>query len=338
MTIEKRALGPTGVDVSRIILGCGNFGGVGSAPEFFGQGESEAEAHELLDAAWERGITTLDTADAYGGGRSESYIGSWLATKPSDVRDQVVVTTKLFHSVDGDPADSGLAPDRIRRCVEASLERLRLDHIPLYMTHQPDPNVPLADTLGALEGEVARGTIGAYGGCNVSVQPPGSTTPETTGTAEPSDDVRQYGWIQNEYNLFARADESDVLPFCEEHGLGYTPFGPLAGGWLAGKYTEAGQYPAGSRMTLRPEPYRALEKEATFESLRRLDELAREHGADSATMALAWLLCNRRVTGVVVGPRRAQHLEPALLALDLELDSDAQITLDALSRHVIMSS
>src|SRR5438128_7974314 len=99
--MERRQLGGTGVEVSRIILGCGNFGGIGSAPEFFGQGESEEEAYRLMDAAWERGITSFDTADAYGGGRSETWIGRWLA----QTGNEVVLTTKVFHSVEGDPND-----------------------------------------------------------------------------------------------------------------------------------------------------------------------------------------------------------------------------------------
>ena len=107
--MEHRALGRSGVEVSRIILGCGNFGGLGSSPAHFGAGETEGEAHALMDAAWEAGITTFDTADAYGGGRSESYIGSWLRAKGADVRDRIVLTTKTFNPM-SDGADHGLSP------------------------------------------------------------------------------------------------------------------------------------------------------------------------------------------------------------------------------------
>ena len=335
MTLEQRALGQTGVNVSRIILGCGNFGGIGSAPEFFGQGESEAQAHALLDAAWDLGITTLDTADAYGGGASERFIGSWLAAKSADVRDHVVITTKLFHSVDGASEDSGLAPERIGRCLEASLARLGVDHVPLYMTHEPDPTTPLADTLDALEREVERGTISAYGGCNLSLGGLSLTMPEIVEQQERRSDVRQYGWVQNAYNLFHRRDEGEVIPFCTENELGYTPFGPLAGGWLTGKYTAAGQYPTGSRMTLRPEPYRALEKSSTFAALAELDLLAGEHGVEPATLAFAWLFAEPAVSAVVVGPRRPEHLEPAVRGLALELDADTLQRLDEISMQVV---
>src|SRR4029453_10318174 len=135
--MEQRALGRSGVEVSRIILGCGNFGGIGSAPAFFGAGESEAEAHALMDAAWEAGVTTFDTADAYGGGRSESFIGSWLRSKGPEVRERIVLATKTFNPMaEGD--DSGLSAERIRRQLQGSLERLGVDGVPLYLAHATD--------------------------------------------------------------------------------------------------------------------------------------------------------------------------------------------------------
>src|SRR5689334_10473052 len=132
--MERRELGRSGIAVSRVILGCGNFGGVGSTPKFFGQGESEEEAFALMDAAWELGITAFDTADAYGGGRSERAIGSWIRTKSSNVRDNLVVTTKTFNPME-EGGDRGLSRTRILRQVDTSLDRLGLDRIPLYMTH-----------------------------------------------------------------------------------------------------------------------------------------------------------------------------------------------------------
>ena len=117
--MENRALGRSGVEVSRLILGCGNFGGIGSSPAWFGAGESECEAHALLDAAWAAGITTFDTADAYGGGRSETFIGNWLRSKGPGVREQLVLTTKTFNPMQ-EGADSGLSRERIRRQIEYS--------------------------------------------------------------------------------------------------------------------------------------------------------------------------------------------------------------------------
>src|SRR6266567_938547 len=134
----ERPPGPSGLAVSRIALGCGNFGGIGSAPEFFGAGLTEDEALALMDAAWQSGISHFDTADAYGGGRSEQAIGRWIASR--GVRPQL--TTKTCNPM-SPGADRGLAPERIARQLRASLDRLGVDHVDLYLAHDFDPDVPL---------------------------------------------------------------------------------------------------------------------------------------------------------------------------------------------------
>ena len=299
--MEERPLGATGISVSRLILGCGNFGGIGSSPEFFGQGEDEAAAFTVMDAAWEAGITTFDTADAYGGGRSETAIGKWIAAR--GVRPKL--TTKTFNPMDVGE-DQGLAPARIRRQLASSLTRLGVDRVELYLTHAPDPDTPLEDTLGALEELRAEGLIGAFGGSNVD----GAVLEAAAG---------RYAWVQNSYSLLDREAEAEVLPLCRAQGLGFTPFSPLAGGWLTGKYRRDEAPPEGSRMTLRPGPYEHLRTDAVFDGLEAFERAAAERGVDSATLAFAWLLSSPDVTAVVVGPRRPAHLEPALRALELGL-------------------
>jgi aryl-alcohol dehydrogenase-like predicted oxidoreductase len=142
--------------------------------------------------------------------------------------------------------------------------------------------------------------------------------------------VARFEWVQNAYSLLERDDEADVLPLCERLGLGYTPFGPLAGGWLAGRYRRGQPYPAGSRMTLRPEPYEDIASERTFDALEAFEAAARGRGANSATLALAWVLHNPLVTAVIVGPRRPEHLEPARRALELRLSEAERAELGAL--------
>jgi aryl-alcohol dehydrogenase-like predicted oxidoreductase len=323
--MEYRRLGQTGVEISRVALGCGNFGGIGSAPEFFGQGESEEEAFALIDAAWEHGITLFDTADAYGGGRSERAIGRWLTRRAPEARERIVLSTKVFHSVEGDPADRGLAPDRIRRQVDGSLSRLGVERLDLYLIHEPDPDTPVGDTLEALDELVRAGKVGAVGTSNVS----GAELEEALAASEERGLVR-FEWVQNSYSLLERGDEADVLPLCERHGLGYTPFSPLAGGWLTGKYRLGEPYPEGSRMTLRPGPYREIAQDGTFTALAALDEAARSRGVDMATLALAWLLADERVTSIVVGPRRPAHLDPAIAAEGVRLTAAERDEIGAL--------
>jgi aryl-alcohol dehydrogenase-like predicted oxidoreductase len=305
--VEVRALGRSGVEVSRLILGCGNFGGIGSAPAFFGAGETEGEAHVLLDAAWAAGITTFDTADAYGGGRSETYIGNWLRTKGHDVRERLVLTTKTFNPM-SDGADSGLRPERIRRQIESSLQRLGVEAVDLYLSHAPDPATPLEETLGTFDDLVRAGKIRAYGGSNVDA----AWLAEALRHGRPD-------WVQNTYSLLERGDENDALEFCAREGLGYTPFGPLAGGWLTGKYRRDEEPPAGSRMTLRPGPYEHLRTDRTFDALEAFERLAIERETSPAALAVAWVLAHPHVTAVVVGPRRPEQLAPALEAAELAL-------------------
>src|SRR4051794_5942608 len=290
-----------GVEVSRVILGCGNFGGIGSAPDFVGRGETEKEAHAILDAAWEAGITTFDTADAYGGGRSETYLGTWLRSRKPD---GAVITTKTFNPM-AVGEDHGLAPQRIRRQLESSLQRLGLEHVDLYLCHEWDPDVPVAETAGALDELVAAGKIGAYGLSNVT----GAQLREALAAGS-------FRWVQNSYSLLDREAEREVLPLCLEDGLGFTPFSPLAGGWLTGKYRRGDEPPPGSRMTLRPEPYEHLRTDAVFAGLERLAKLG-----DPATLALAWLFAQPAVTAAVVGPRRPEQLRPALAALETRVDA-----------------
>jgi aryl-alcohol dehydrogenase-like predicted oxidoreductase len=300
--MERAYLGQTGVRVSRIILGCGNFGGIGSSPAFFGQsGESREEAFAIMDAAWEAGITTFDTADAYGGGRSETWIGDWLRTKGPEVRDEIVLSTKTFNPMD-EGEDHGLAPARVKRQLESSLSRLGVERVSLYLTHDWDPDVEIAETAAALDELQREGKIGVYGASNVNA---GQLRELPAG----------FGWVQNSYSLLDREAEAEILPLCAERGLGFTPFSPLAGGWLTGKYRRDEPAPPGSRMTVRPEPYEHLRDDAVFDLLDDLERQAERAGTTMAALAIAWLLANPQVTAVIVGPRRPAQLEPAFAAL-----------------------
>jgi aryl-alcohol dehydrogenase-like predicted oxidoreductase len=284
--------------LNRIVLGCGNFGGIGSAPAFFGQGESEDEAFAIMDFAWERGIRAFDTADAYGGGRSETWIGRWLAERGR----RPALTTKVFHSVVGDPGDRGLSRERILRQIDGSLERLGLERVDTYLIHEPDPNTPVAETVAALVEVMDAGKVEAIGASNVDV-------------AWLEEAGRPISVVQNSYSLLDRESE-DVIAYCSERGIRFQAFGPLAGGWLTGKYRRGRLPPPGSRMTQRPEGYRQFERDEVYDGLERLAERG-----DLPTLAFAWLLSNPDVAAVVTGPRRPEHLDPVFTALELELSA-----------------
>jgi len=304
--MERRRLGA--VEVSSIILGCGNFGGIGSAPEFFGQGETEEEAFRIMDAAWSLGITMFDTADAYGGGRSETMIGNWMSSRGH--RPQL--TTKTFNPMEPGK-DHGLSRTRVTRQLETSLDRLGVDQVDLYLAHEFDPDTPVEETVATFAGLVEAGLIKAWGVSNFDADQLRSVLE----SGEPAA-------VQNSYSLLERSDEAGVLGLCFEFGIAYTPFSPLAGGWLTGKYKRDQVAPADSRMALRPGPYEHLPTERTFAALDRFAEIAARRGTDVATLAIAWLLAQPTVTAVVVGPRRPEHLEPALRATESPLsEADA---------------
>jgi len=266
-----------------------------------------------MDAAWEAGITWFDTADAYGGGRSETYIGEWIRSRrPDGLR----ITTKTFNPMD-EGEDRGLAPARVRRQIETSLRRLGVEHVDLYLAHAWDPDVPVAEVAGVFEELVAAGKIGAYGLSNVD----GAQLREALAAGS-------FSAVQDSYSLLDREVEDEVLPLCAEHGLWFQAHSPLMGGWLTGKYRREEPPPEGSRMTLRPGPYEFLRTDAVFDALEAL-----ERRGDPTTLALAWLLRDERVS-VVIGPRRPSQLWPALGALANPVDRDARDELSAEFRAV----
>jgi len=300
--------------VDRFVLGCGNFGGIGSAPEFFGQGESEEEAFAIMDAAWELGLRWFDTADAYGGGRSESAVGAWMRATGKRPR----LTTKTFNPME-EGADSGLSRDRVLRQIETSLERLGVDSVDLYLAHEYDPAVPVAEKIGAFEELVGAGVVAEYGVSNFDEFQLAAAV-----------DAGRPALVQNSYSLLERGDEEVVMPLCSAHGVRYEAFSPLAGGWLAGRYRRGQSPPAGSRMTMRPGPYLHLDVPRVYDGLDALAAEAERRGVSAAGLALAWVVASPGVDSAVVGPRRPEHLEPVREAVGLRLDAAEHETLASL--------
>ena len=318
--MEYRRLGSTGLKVSRLGLGCGNFGGIGSAPEFFGMGENEPQAHALMDRALEAGINFFDTANAYGGGRSETYIGNWLHAKGPAARQQLLLSSKVFNPVGPTPNDRGLSRRHILHQVDESLKRLRTDRVDMYLIHEPDPETPLEETLEALNDVVRAGKVLYVGASNIEAW--------RLARGLWISDVRRlvrFEWVQNSYSLLDRTPERELFPLCEDRGVGFTAFSPLAGGWLTGKYRAAAAYPKGSRMTLRPEPYLHLASDRVFGGLEALDGMARARGIGMTTLAIAWVLHHRRVDAAIIGPRTPAHLDAATSSVQVALsEADAE--------------
>jgi aryl-alcohol dehydrogenase-like predicted oxidoreductase len=313
--VEHRRFGRTGLRVSRLGLGCGGFGGVGSEPSLFGRGEDEAAAFAIMDRALELGINYFDTANSYGGGRSEEIVGRWLRARGT--RDQVVVSTKVFNRMGPGPNDAGLSRRHVMRAVEDSLRRLQTDWLDLYVTHEVDPETPLDETLRALADLVHQGKVRYLAASNIEAWRMATSlwVSDRLGLA-------RFEGVQNEYNLLNRGIEAEMLPLAAAQGLAVTPFSPLAGGFLTGKYALGGEYPAGSRMTLRPEPYAGLLNRGTFRAIEALRAEAAERGVSMGALALAWVHGHPQVTAALIGPRSPEQFAPAVDSLQVGLSTE----------------
>jgi aryl-alcohol dehydrogenase-like predicted oxidoreductase len=320
--MEYKKLGRTGLKVSAVALGCGNFGGIGSSPALRNKGEPEPMCFAILDAAWDMGITLFDTANSYGGGFSETVIGRWLKQKGPSVRSQLILASKVYNRVGDGPNDAGLSRHHILRQIDESLRRLGTDYLDLYLIHAPDPATPLDETLRALDDVVRAGKARYLGACNMPAW-------LMTKALWMSDKHlwSRFDWVQNSFSLLNRHDEHEMFPLCADQGLGYTPFSPLAGGWLTGKYREGQPYPPGSRMDILPGPYRAFTSPKIFRGLEGLRACAEARGTDMMTLALAWVMSHPVVTAPIVGPRSPEQLDPARRALAISLGEDERRTL-----------
>ena len=226
------------------------------------------------------------------------------------------LTTKTFNPMSAG-GDHGLAPERVHRQFAGSLERLGVDRVELYLAHDHDPAVPPAETFAAFAALRADHRIDAYGVSNFDA----AQLARALAAGGPAA-------VQNGHSLLERDDERDVLPLCAAHGLAYLAYSPLCGGWLTGKYRRGAPYPAGSRMTQRPEPYASLTGDRTYDALEALQSFAHARGTSMAATAFAWLLADPRIGQVVIGPGRPEHLAPVREALATPLSTDERRRLD----------
>jgi aryl-alcohol dehydrogenase-like predicted oxidoreductase len=284
-------------------------------------GASQAEADAVVARAIDAGIRLVDTADVYGLGRVEELLGGALAGR----RDDVVLATKLGLPMGDDPARRGSSPAWIRQAVQDSLRRLRTDHIDLYQLHRPDPAVPIADTLGALQELIDAGTVRWTG---TSVFPAeqlveAQWAAQRNGYAAPVSE-------QPPYSVLVRSIERAALPTAARHGVGVLVWGPLNGGWLTGKYQRGVAAPQGSRAAS-GNPFVRADDEAKLTASEKLAAIAADAGRSLTGLALAWALEHPAVTSVIIGPRTLDQLEE-LLAVDRSpLDT---ATLDAIDEVV----
>jgi len=275
--METRTIGSLAVSV--VGLGCNNFG------MRIGRKETDAVVGAALDA----GITLFDTADIYGGTKSEEYLGAALGSR----RDDIVLATKYGVPYEGH--EGGASPAYIRTALEDSLRRLGTDHIDLYQQHLPDKKTPIADTLGTLAELVAEGKVREFGCSNFD----GTLLEEAA--AAVVEGAPGFASVQNQYSLLHREPEDEVLPFCDRTGTAFLPFFPLASGLLSGKYRAGEEIPEGTRMAAWGERAKSELSPERLETVASLDTLAQGEGHTVLELAFAWLLARPSVASVIAG-------------------------------------
>jgi aryl-alcohol dehydrogenase-like predicted oxidoreductase len=289
-------------DAGRLWFGCGNFGGIGSSPSLRGAGDSEEQALRLLDHARGLGLRRFDTANTYGGGASETILGKWLRGQGAPFRRDVQIATKVGNPHGCPPGETPLSRAQIAHHLDESLRRLGVEQIDLYYVHEFDRVTPLEETLEAMTQAVEAGKIDRFGVSNATL----SDVEAVRSTAGVSLRSR-FEYVQNEYNLLVTADAEALIPYCAEHGVRYTAFSPLAGGFLTGKYRLGEEPPPGSRLAHAPEVCGGYSSEESFAAIERLRRSAEERGQTMAEAALRFVLDTPGVDGLIIAPRRIEH-------------------------------
>jgi aryl-alcohol dehydrogenase-like predicted oxidoreductase len=312
--MDYRNLGRTGVRVTPLCLGAMMFGGWGNP--------DHDDSIRIIDRALDAGINFVDTADVYSAGESEQIVGKALA---GGKRDHVVLATKVHGPMGRDPNARGNTRRWIMQECDNSLRRLQTDWIDLYQIHRPDPDMDIDETLGALTDLVRAGKIRYFGSSTF----PAYQIVEAQWVAERRNRER-FVCEQPPYSLLVRAIEADVLPVCQQYGMGVIPWSPLAGGWLSGRYRKDRDIPTSHRAERIPDRYDMSlpENQIKLEAVDQLAQLAEEAGTTLIHMALAFVIQHPAVTSAIIGPRTMEQLEGQLGAEDLVLETDVLDRMD----------
>ena len=323
--MEYRSLGRTGAKVSPLCLGTDNF--MDPTPE--------DECENILNAAMDAGINLLDTGDVYADGDGERVIGRILkengrrhevliATKVDSGRRQVGFRLEDYREVLG-PNEYGQSRLNVIRACEASLKRLQTDYIDLYQIHRPSPDIPVDETLGALNDLVRQGKV-RYIGCSTH---PAWMVMEAIMISE-SKGWARYVTEQPPYNLLDRRIENELIPMSQKWGLGLINWAPMGMGVLAGRYSSGTDYPEGSRADLRGGFYADRVTQRGVEVGRAFSALAADAGLSAAQLAVLWCKDQPGITAPLIGPRTLQHLEPLIPVLEMTLSDDLRAACDEL--------
>jgi aryl-alcohol dehydrogenase-like predicted oxidoreductase len=320
MSLDSVSLGRTGLKVSEVAFGTWRFGREND------RGEIEVDrerAHELLDAYAEAGGNFVDTADMYGEGRAEKYIGDWLADRD---REDYVVASKIYWPTRDDPNGRGLNRKHLRRNVDRILDRLGTDYVDLLYTHRWDDDTPAEEFMRTLDEFVRDGKVNYLGTSTFE--------PNAWKVVKANEIARREGYepfkiAQPRFNLVNREIEGNYLDMCRDYDVDIVPWSPLAGGFLTGKYARNEQPPADSRAATDQQFADSYLTAENFDVLEAVERVAQEVGSTPAQVSLAWLRSHDQVTAPIIGARTVEQLEENLAAADIELTRDQFERLEA---------
>ena len=296
--METRQIGSLAVSV--VGVGCNNFG----------MRVDERRSGEVIEAALDAGINLFDTADMYANGKSEELLGRFLGAR----RKEVLIATKFGNDMPGQ--GRGARANYVRLALDASLKRLNTDYVDLYQLHLPDPEVPIAETLGALDDLVKSGKVREIGCSNFST----AQLREAEQVSASRKGSARFVSVQNEYSLLHREPEQGVLAECERLGLGFLPFFPLASGLLTGKYRKGQPIPEGTRIA-KYERYGKLLTPENLDKVEALISFAESRGRTLLELAFSWLLAHRAVASVIAGATSADQIRSNAAAADWKLSA-----------------
>ena len=301
--MQYRVLGKSGLKVSELGLGANNFG----------WWADEQASIAVINHALDLGINYIDTADMYDRGRSEEFVGKALKGK----RGRVVIATKFAQPMGDGPNDKGGSRYYIMKAVEASLRRLQTDYIDVYQMHVPDRETPIEETLRALNDLVQSGKVRYIGCSNFAAW----QLCEALWTSK-SNHLHAFLTVQVRYNILERSIEAELVPCCREYGIGVIPWGPLAGGFLTGKYQQGKKAPTDARLANPVAIYSHIFTDENWKRLTALTNFAAERGHTIAELAIAWLLTKPWISSVIAGARTVEQLSANLPAMQWKLTDD----------------
>ncbi len=316
--MEYRRLGNSGLKVSEIGLGGNTFSWI----------IDEQTSADVINRAIDLGVNYIDTADLYNRGGSEEFIGKAIKGK----RSQLIIATKFGRKMGEGPNDRGGSRYYIMRAVEASLKRLQTDYIDLYQMHEPDPGTSMEETLRALDDLVKAGKVRYIGTSNF----PAWQICEALGISRMFN-LHSFVTEQPLYNLLNRKIESELVPFAASHNIGIIPWGPLAGGFLTGKYRKGEKIPSEYRLASGIGIYGKLFTDSNWDKLSKLEKFATERGHSVGELAIAWLLAKPWVTTVIAGARDVDQVPANVVASQWKLTAKEVAEVDAITAGVLGS-